>query len=159
MDPAGKRMKLLAADDNPISQTSLRSMLVKWGYEVVTARNGDEAWQLLESPQAPSVAILDWMMPGQDGVEICRRLRAAGKEPYTYVLLLISRSDSQDLVEALDAGADDYLTSLQFLPSCGRVCEPAAGLSNCRNSFWRPRKRCASARPVTALPACSTGSL
>jgi PleD family two-component response regulator len=110
MNPAGKRMKVLAADDNPISQTVLRSMLLKWGYDVVTASDGDQAWQVLHSPQAPSLAILDWMMPGQDGVEICRRLRAAGKEPYTYVLLLTSRSDCQDLVEALDAGADDYLT-------------------------------------------------
>jgi diguanylate cyclase (GGDEF)-like protein len=103
-------MKVLAADDNPISQTVLRSMLMKWGYEVVTACDGDQAWQVLQSPQAPRMSILDWMMPGQDGVEICRRLRAAARESYTYVLLLTSRSDSQDLVEALDAGADDYLT-------------------------------------------------
>ena len=83
MHPAGKRMKVLAADDNRISQTVLSSMLVKWGYEVVTASDGDEAWRVLQSPQAPSLAILDWMMPGNDGVEICRRLHAAGKEPYT----------------------------------------------------------------------------
>ena len=74
-------MRVLAADDNPISQTVLRSMLVKWGYEVVTACDGDQAWQTLQSPQAPSMAILDWMMPSQDGVEICRRLRAAGDYP------------------------------------------------------------------------------
>jgi two-component system, cell cycle response regulator len=103
-------MKILAAEDNPISQTMLRSMLTKWGYEVVTAGDGNEAWQILQSPEAPRMAILDWMMPGQDGVEVCRRLRAAGQEPYTYVLLLTARSDSQDLVEAIDAGADDYLT-------------------------------------------------
>jgi two-component system, cell cycle response regulator len=103
-------MKILAAEDNPISQTMLRSMLTKWGYEVVTAGDGNEAWQILQSVEAPRMAILDWMMPGQDGVEVCRRLRAAGQEPYTYVLLLTARSDSQDLVEAIDAGADDYLT-------------------------------------------------
>lgn len=103
-------MRVLAADDNPISQTVLRSMLQKWGYEVVSASDGDQAWQLLHSPQPPSMAILDWMMPGTDGVEICRRLRAAGGEPYTYILLLTSRSDLKDVVEALDAGADDYLT-------------------------------------------------
>jgi two-component system, cell cycle response regulator len=103
-------MKILAAEDNPISQSMLRSMLTKWGYEVVTAGDGDEAWRILQSPEAPRMAILDWMMPGQDGVEVCRRLRLAGREPYTYVLLLTARSDSQDLVEAIDAGADDYLT-------------------------------------------------
>jgi two-component system, cell cycle response regulator len=85
-------------------------MLTKWGYEVVTAGDGDEAWRILQSPEAPRMAILDWMMPGQDGVEVCRRLRLAGGEPYTYILLLTARSDSQDLVEAIDAGADDYLT-------------------------------------------------
>ena len=103
-------MKILAAEDNPISQSMLRSMLTKWGYEVTTASDGNEAWRVLQSPQAPRMAILDWMMPGQDGVEVCRRLRAADREPYIYVLLLTARSDSQDLVEAIDAGADDYLT-------------------------------------------------
>src|SRR5215469_15485212 len=103
-------MKILAAEDNPISQSMLRSMLTKWGYEVVTAGDGNEAWKILQSPQAPQLAILDWMMPGQDGVEVCRRLRATNQEPYTYILLLTARSDSQDLVEAIDAGADDYLT-------------------------------------------------
>jgi two-component system, cell cycle response regulator len=103
-------MRILAAEDNPISQTMLRSMLTKWGYDVVTAGDGNEAWQVLQSSDAPRMAILDWMMPGQDGVEVCRRLRAAGQEPYTYILLLTARSDAQDLVEAIDAGADDYLT-------------------------------------------------
>ena len=103
-------MRILAAEDNPISQTMLRSMLTKWGYDVVTAGDGNEAWQVLLSSDAPRMAILDWMMPGQDGVEVCRRLGAAGQEPYTYILLLTARSDAQDLVEAIDAGADDYLT-------------------------------------------------
>jgi len=103
-------MKILAAEDNPISQSMLRSMLTKWGYEVVTAGDGNEAWNILQNPEAPRMAILDWMMPGQDGVEVCRRLRAANQEPYTYIVLLTARSDSQDLVEAIDAGADDYLT-------------------------------------------------
>lgn len=103
-------MKILAAEDNPISQSMLRSMLTKWGYDVVTAADGNEAWDILQSPEAPRMAILDWMMPGLDGVEVCRRLRTANQEPYTYILLLTARSDSQDLVEAIDAGADDYLT-------------------------------------------------
>jgi two-component system, cell cycle response regulator len=105
-----RRMRILAAEDNPISQSMLRSMLTKWGYEVVMAGNGNEAWRILQSPDAPRMAILDWMMPGQDGVEVCRRLRSKGQEPYTYVLLLTARTDSQDLVEGIDAGADDYLT-------------------------------------------------
>jgi two-component system cell cycle response regulator len=103
-------MKILAAEDNPIFQSVLRNMLTKWGYDVVIAGDGTEAWQILQSEDAPRLAILDWMMPGLDGVEVCRRLRATGKEPYIYILLLTARTDSIDLVEGIEAGADDYLT-------------------------------------------------
>jgi diguanylate cyclase (GGDEF)-like protein len=85
-------------------------MLTKWGYDAVMARDGVEAWQVLQAPDAPRLAILDWMMPGMDGPEVCRRVRAADREPYIYILLLTARSDSQDLVAGMDAGADDYLT-------------------------------------------------
>jgi diguanylate cyclase (GGDEF)-like protein len=88
----------------------LRNMLTKWGYDVALARDGNEAWRLLQPDGAPRLAILDWMMPGIDGVELCRRVRAAGREPYQYILLLTARTDSEDLVEGMDAGADDYLT-------------------------------------------------
>jgi len=88
----------------------LRTMLTKWGYEAVMARDGVEAWQALQAPNSPRLAILDWMMPGMDGVEVCRRVRAADREPYIYILLLTARTESQDLVEGMDAGADDYLT-------------------------------------------------
>src|ERR1700694_2306180 len=103
-------MKILAAEDNPVFQSMLRSMLTKWGYEVILAADGTQAWSALQEDCPPRLAILDWMMPGLDGVEVCRRLRAANREPYIYVLLLTARTDSQDLVEGLDAGADDYLT-------------------------------------------------
>src|SRR5579871_725939 len=103
-------MKILAAEDNPIFQTMLRSMLTKWGYEVVIGRDGIEALDILQQENAPRLAILDWMMPGLDGVEVCRRVRAGRSEPYIYILLLTARNDSQDVVEAIDAGADDYLT-------------------------------------------------
>ena len=103
-------MKILAGDDNPVFQSMLRTMLSKWGYEVTVARDGVEAWQALQSENSPRLAILDWMMPGMDGVEVCRRIRAAGREPYTYILLLTGRKNAQDLVEGMDSGADDYLT-------------------------------------------------
>ena len=102
-------MKVLAAEDNPIFQSMLRNLLVKWGYEVVSAQDGNEAWSILQAEDPPRLAILDWMMPGMDGVEVCRRLRAAEREPYIYALLLTARTDSLDLVEGMDAGADDYL--------------------------------------------------
>jgi len=102
--------KVLAAEDNPVFQSMLRSMLTKWGYEAVIARDGNQAWEALQAPDGPRLAVLDWMMPGMDGVEICRRVRAEGREPYIYILVLTARSDCQDLVQGMDAGADDYLT-------------------------------------------------
>jgi len=103
-------MRVLAAEDNPVFQSMLRTMLTKWGYQAVIARSGTEAWRILESEDAPRLAVLDWMMPGMDGVEICRRVRSANREPYVYILLLTARTESQDLIEGMDAGADDYLT-------------------------------------------------
>ncbi len=108
--PEGRGIRVLAAEDNPVFQSMLRSMLAKWGYDPVIARDGLEAWRALDSDNAPRLAILDWMMPGLDGVEICRRVRAAAREPYIYLVLLTARSESQDLVEGMEAGADDYLT-------------------------------------------------
>ena len=112
-EPVGQRdrpMRILAAEDNPIFQSLLRSMLTKWGYDTIVARNGLEAWEFLRSPDAPRLAILDWMMPGMDGVEVCRRVRAEVHEPYIYILLLTARTEAQDLVDGMEAGADDYLT-------------------------------------------------
>jgi diguanylate cyclase (GGDEF)-like protein len=103
-------MKVLVAEDNPVSQSMLRALLTKWGYDVAAARDGLEAWCILESADAPRLAILDWMMPGMDGVELCRRVRGAAREPYIYILLLTARTESEDLVEGMEAGADDYLT-------------------------------------------------
>jgi two-component system cell cycle response regulator len=103
-------LKVLAAEDNPVLQSILRGMLTTWGYSAVIARNGVEAFEHLVSDDPPRLAILDWMMPGMDGVEICRRLRAAAREPYIYLLLLTARTESADLVEGMEAGADDYLT-------------------------------------------------
>ncbi len=108
--PEGHGVRVLAAEDNPVFQSMLRSMLTKWGYDPVIARDGLEAWRVLDSENAPRLAILDWMMPGLDGVEICRRVRAAAREPYSYLVLLTARTESQDLVEGMEAGADDYLT-------------------------------------------------
>ena len=113
--PANRR-RVLAAEDNPVIQTMLRNMLKHWGYEAVLARDGKQAWEILQSESAPRVAILDWMMPGMDGVEVCRRVRAAAREPYIYIVLLTARSQSADLVQGMESGADDYLTKPFAVP-------------------------------------------
>ena len=103
-------MRVLAAEDNPVFQSMLKAMLGKWGYEAIIAPDGNEAMRLLSRDDPPRMAILDWMMPGMDGVEVCRCIRGVRREPYIYMLLLTARNESQDLVEGMDAGADDYLT-------------------------------------------------
>ena len=108
-DPA-QTMPVLVAEDNPVFQSMLRNMLTKWGYDARITPNGLEAWEAMQAADAPRLAVLDWMMPYMDGVEVCRRIRAAAREPYVYVLLLTARTESQDLVEGMEAGADDYLT-------------------------------------------------
>lgn len=102
-------MKILIADDDRVSLRRLEKTLAGWGYEVHTATDGAEAWQRLAQPDAPNMAILDWMMPGLDGVEICRLERQLARERYTYILLLTSKSSKADFIEGLKSGADDYL--------------------------------------------------
>ena len=108
--PTDGRLRVLAAEDNPVFRSMLGAMLTKWGYEAVMAHDGREAWNVLQAADPPRLAILDWMMPGMDGVEVCRRVRAARREPYIYMLLLTARNEATDLVEGMDAGSDDYLT-------------------------------------------------
>ena len=103
-------MKVLIAEDEPVSRLLLERFLQQWGYEVVSASDGDEAWWILQREDAPHLAILDWMMPGMDGATICREVRKRNGQPYTYLVLLTAKAQKQDVVEGLEAGADDYLT-------------------------------------------------
>lgn len=103
-------MKILIADDDPISRTMLERLLVQWSYDVTAAVDGDEARWMLQKEDSPRLAILDWMMPGMDGVELCREVRKQMPEPYTYILLLTAKTQREDLIEGLQAGADDYLS-------------------------------------------------
>jgi two-component system, cell cycle response regulator len=102
-------VKILIAEDDAVSRRLLQGMLEVWGYQVVLTRDGTEAWNELSSEDPPALAILDWVMPGLEGVEICRRLRAR-EGRYVYTILLTGRDRKQDIVEGMSAGADDYLT-------------------------------------------------
>lgn len=102
-------MKALVADDDTASRLLLQKMLTKWGYDVVTASSGDEAWRILTSDDAPGIAVLDWMMPELDGAEICRRIGALELSSPPYLLLLTGRDTKQDIAVGLESGASDYL--------------------------------------------------
>jgi two-component system cell cycle response regulator len=102
-------MKVLIADDSATSRILLRSALQRWGYQVVVAENGAQALEILQQPDSPSLAILDWVMPYLTGPEVCQRIRETHREPYTYILLLTSKNTKHETVQGLDAGADDYI--------------------------------------------------
>ena len=103
-------MKLLIADDELSTRTLLRTCVIKWGYTVVEAGDGLEAMALLRSRKPPRIAVLDWMMPALDGVEICSRLQEKPNEQLTYTILLTCKSNKEDIIHALDQGAHDFLS-------------------------------------------------
>jgi DNA-binding response OmpR family regulator len=103
-------MRVLIAEDDSISRAYLEHYLKQSGYEVVVTKDGESAWQALQAAGAPPLAILDWMMPGMDGLEICRALRARESPTRTYVILLTARKEKEDVIAGLTAGADDYLS-------------------------------------------------
>jgi DNA-binding response OmpR family regulator len=101
------KKSILIAEDDPISSELISTRLTKWGYDVVATKDGVEAMTILRGKNAPSLAILDWMMPGLDGLEICRRVRQTRK--MVYIILLTARGGKENVIEGLRAGADDYL--------------------------------------------------
>jgi len=109
-DSMTQKRSVLIAEDDPVSRRVLESFLTKWGFEVIIATNGNDALAILEKHQSPRLALLDWMMPGMEGVQVCKRLRENATRPYTYVLLLTARGEKEDLLTGLEMGADDYLT-------------------------------------------------
>ncbi len=103
-------MNVLIADDDAVTRRSMEVLISSWGYDTVLASDGTEAWRLLQGKDRPRLAVLDWMMPGMDGAEICRRIRKLGDEPYVYILLLTIKDGKESFIEGFEAGVDDYVT-------------------------------------------------
>ncbi|MCE9584329.1 MAG: response regulator transcription factor [Planctomycetes bacterium] len=102
-------MRILMAEDDPVSRKLLEISLSRWGHEAVSVADGDAAWDVLQRPDRPLMAVLDLMMPGLSGIDVCRKVRAAGGAPI-HILMLTTLSDKRAIVEALEAGAYDYVT-------------------------------------------------
>jgi DNA-binding response OmpR family regulator len=102
-------MKVLVAEDNLTSRRMMEAILVRWGYEVVSVANGKEAWDILQAPDAPKIALLDWMMPELHGVEVCRRVRDLNQSEPTHIIILTARGMKNDVVKGLEAGANDFV--------------------------------------------------
>ena len=103
-------LPVLVADDEPVSRTVVSAMLKKAGYPVILASDGEQAWKKLDAADSPSLALLDWEMPGLQGPEVVERIRSRASQAPTYVILLTSRDSPADIVRGLRAGADDYVT-------------------------------------------------
>ena len=102
-------MRILVADDDAVFRKLYLRHLEHHGHDPVLAENGEQAWQALQRIDAPRFAVLDWMMPGIEGVDLCRRLRRTARHRLSYLIVVTSRSNTVDLVTALDAGSDDFL--------------------------------------------------
>jgi len=102
-------MKLLIADDDFVSRKMLLAVSEKWGYEPVEAVDGEDAWAILQQSNAPSLLLIDWMMPGLDGLNLCLRIREKMSFNPPYIILLTAKNDSENVVNGLAAGANDYI--------------------------------------------------
>ncbi len=102
-------MRILVTEDNDITRIKLEGILSNWEYDVITAQDGNEAWEELHRPQAPKLVLLDWKMPGKDGVEICKKIRQEENNTPPYIILLTGKDHKEDIIEGLQAGADDYI--------------------------------------------------
>jgi DNA-binding response OmpR family regulator len=103
-------MRILIAEDNDSSRDMLVALLVKWGYQVVATTDGRKALEVLRKPGAPKLVLLDWMMQGMDGIEVCRRIRKTDTIEPPYIIILSARDRKEDIVKGLDTGANDYIT-------------------------------------------------
>jgi phosphoserine phosphatase RsbU/P len=101
--------RILIAEDHYVSRHLLERNLTNWGFEVLSAEDGEAAVRVLESEGAPPLAIIDWMMPRMDGLDVCKRIRADPTRPYIYLVLLTAKSHKEEVAAGLEAGADDYV--------------------------------------------------
>jgi diguanylate cyclase (GGDEF)-like protein len=103
-------MQALLVDDSAVYRKLIGDHLRSWGFGVTLAESGSEAWRILEQPNAPKLVLLDWVLPDLDGIELCQRIRQAGSSsPYIYIILLTSKEGRQNMLQAMQAGADDCL--------------------------------------------------
>jgi sigma-B regulation protein RsbU (phosphoserine phosphatase) len=105
--PLKTGLPIIIADDDPVSRELISQVVKKWGFQTIVTRDGHEALEAIRAQLGAAIAILDWMMPGMDGLQVCQRVRASKK--MTYIILLSARGGTENLVEGLECGADDYL--------------------------------------------------
>ncbi|MGB9764269.1 MAG: GGDEF domain-containing response regulator [Candidatus Saccharicenans sp.] len=146
-----QKFPLLVAEDDPVTSRLLEKKLKEWGYSVYKAENGEKAWEILRKPGL-RIALLDWMMPGIEGPQLCARLRQARKPRYTYLILLTAKDTSFDIIQGLEAGADDYMTKpVNFLELKARLqtAQRIIGLEDRWLQVQKKLTRLATTDPLT----------
>lgn len=103
-------MQILIADDDRLTRRILEDNCSRWGYETVSVADGETAWDIFNSEDPPRIFVLDWVMPKLTGVELCQKIRRFERDRYTYVILLTALKEPENIIEGLEAGADDYIT-------------------------------------------------
>ena len=149
-------MRILIAEDDFTSRTALAGVLKKEGHEVTATVNGAEAWQALQQPDAPALAILDWMMPEMNGLEVVRRVRALPTDRPPHLIMLTTKSDKADIIAGLEAGANDYLAKPFARRRASGPASRSAGVwSRCRPRWLTRSKSCARRSIRSRLCAAS----
>jgi two-component system chemotaxis response regulator CheY len=141
---SSSRMRVLVADDDPITTTILGNALTRWGFAVTTVHRGDDAWRQISGPAPPPIAVLDWMMPGMEGIELCHRVRTTPRLSSTYIVMLTAKDSRADLIAGLDAGADDFMAkpvNLEELRARIRVAQRVARLQHNLSDAVRQLRR------------------
>ena len=105
--PFDTGVPIIIAEDDPVSRELISTVVKKWGFRTIVTRDGHEAMAAIRAQEGAALAILDWMMPGMDGLQVCQRVRTS--EKMIYIILLSARGGTENLVEGLECGADDYL--------------------------------------------------
>lgn len=131
---------ILVAEDDPVARNLLERRLGEWGYQVYRAENGQQAWDLLRRPEI-RIALLDWMMPDIEGPELCQRLRQSKKQRYTYLILLTARDSSFDIIQGLEAGADDYMTKPINLMELRARLQTARRIINLEDNLIKAKRK------------------
>lgn len=131
---------ILVAEDDPVAGNLLQRRLGQWGYEVKRVEDGQQAWNLLRRPEI-RIALLDWMMPGIEGPELCERLRQSKKARYTYLILLTARDSSFDIIQGLEAGADDYMTKPINLMELRARLQTARRIINLEDNLIKAKRK------------------
>ena len=130
-------MEILIAEDEEVTRVMLQTALERWGYDVKSTCDGNEAWAAMQEKDAPQLAILDWMMPGMDGPVLCRKLREQDRRDPLYLILLTAKGERRDIVEGLEAGADDYVVKPYDIEELKARTNVGKRIITLQNELWK----------------------